>query len=119
MADRMAMKRWVRRLGMRPTVGVDAAQPVAVGFAEHRHSAGGKQDFHRVVSDQHPGRMRLGEAAVKDQFRTAGLLLGPHLLDFLGYLSFPRAGLLLAYFTSSLTSLFPPPLHSPNLPTPP
>src|SRR3979490_808341 len=35
MAGRMAMEGWVRHVGMRTAVGVDAAQPVAVGFAQH------------------------------------------------------------------------------------
>src|SRR5437763_5706951 len=36
-----------------------------------------RSDLHRVVGDQHPGRMRLGQAAEEDQARAAGPLLGP------------------------------------------
>src|SRR5216684_3576025 len=55
-ADRVAVEGRVRVLGMRTAVGIDPAQPVAVGLSEHGDTAGREQDFHGVVSDQHPAR---------------------------------------------------------------
>ena len=59
-------------------------------LAEQRHPARRKQDFHGVVGDQHPRRMRLGQTVGKDQARLAGLFLGEHLLDFPGGGLVPR-----------------------------
>src|SRR5216684_7140065 len=89
MTDRMAVESRVWRFRMRPTVGVDAAQPIAVRFTEHGHAAGGEQNFHGVVCDQHPRWMRLRETSIENEFRATGLLLGPHLFDLLRYLFIP------------------------------
>jgi hypothetical protein len=77
------MKCRVRDVRMGPAVSIDAAQPVSVRFAQHRYAPWGEQDFHCVVSDQHPGWMCLREAAEENQARLPSLFLREHLLDLL------------------------------------
>src|SRR6266496_1091331 len=74
MADRVPVEGRVRVVGMRTAVGIDPAQPVAVGLTEHRDAARREQDFHGVVSDQHPARHRLGQAIHEQRRWTARLL---------------------------------------------
>src|SRR2546425_12032903 len=69
-ADRVAVEGRVRVVGMRTAVGIDPAQPVAVGLSEHRDAAGREQDLHGVVSYQHPARHRLGRAIHEQRRRT-------------------------------------------------
>jgi hypothetical protein len=108
MADRMAVERRFGIVGMRTAVGVDAAQPVAVGFAEHRHASGREQDLHRVVGDQHPGRMSLRgnnrrrPAAVGRPFSSANMWS----IFFFAY-SFHGGGLVLTWASWSVNFRIP------------
>src|SRR5258708_4666167 len=71
---------------MSTAIGVDTTYPVAIRLAEHCHAARREQDFHRVMSYQHPRRVRLRQAVGEDEAGSPSLLLGEHVLDLLcGY----------------------------------
>src|SRR5260221_12143312 len=71
---------------MSTAMGVDATYPVAIPLAEHCHAARREQDFHRVMSYQHPRRVRLRQAVGEDEAGAPSPLLGEHVLDlFCGY----------------------------------
>src|SRR3974390_1311785 len=73
-ADRVPVEARIRYIRMRTSIRIDPTQSVAVGFAEHRYPPGSKQNFHGVVGDQHPRRMRFGKTTIKDQPRPASPL---------------------------------------------
>ena len=77
MADGVAVKGQIRIVGMRTPVGIDAAQAIAVGFAQHVDDAGGEGELHGVVGDQHPGGHALGQTVAEELVGPAGLLSSP------------------------------------------
>ena len=54
MANRITVEGEIWILWMATSVGVDAAQPIAVGFAEHRNPAWREEEFQGVMRNQHP-----------------------------------------------------------------
>ncbi len=95
--DRVAMKTGVRISRMRPPVGVDAAQPVAVALAEQRHASRRDQQLEGIVGDQHVARHAGRKAMIDDGKWPSGFLFFVHVLDLFGNLRRPRrrVGLLL------------------------
>lgn len=77
-------------LRVRAPIRVDAAQPVAVGFAEHGDLARCEQEFERVVGHQHPGRRAFGQALDEQRRRPACPLLRHHVGDLRRPLRRPR-----------------------------
>ena len=82
-SDRMPVECRVRNVRMSASVSVDTTYPVAIQLPEHSHAARREQDFHRVMCNQHPRRVRLGQAVGEDQAGSPSLLLGEHVLDLL------------------------------------
>ena len=86
----MAVKAGIGIVRMRPAVGVNAAQAIAVALAKQGHPARRDQQLECIVGDQHVARHAGRKAVIDDRERPARLFFRVHMFDLLGNLRIPR-----------------------------